>query len=68
MGDQQYDLHEYHLVKNIKISPKKIDGTAIYNRWIKGGGKEMVRGYENSSSVKWWTVCTYSTENSRPET
>ena len=39
VSDQKYqnNLHEYHLVKNIKISPKKIDGTAIYNRWIKGG-------------------------------
>ena len=45
VGDQQYqnNLHDYHLVKNMNSSLKKIVLAAINNKFIKGG-KYMVMG------------------------
>ena len=53
VAEQHYqnNVYEYHLVKNMNNSFKKIIVAAINKQWIKGA-KDMVMGYANKSFVE----------------
>ena len=52
VADRQYqnNVYNYHLVKNMNSSLKKIDVTDIDEQWIKGA-KDMAMGYVNKYFV-----------------
>ena len=47
----QINIHNYHLVNNINISPKKILVAAINNHWLKEE-KYLVVGYTNNTFLE----------------
>ena len=53
VDNQQYqkNIHDYHLVKNMNSSLKKITVTVIDAQWIKGA-KDMVMVYANNLFIK----------------
>ena len=62
VADQQYqnNLHNYHLVKNMNSSLRKIVVAAIDDQWLKGA-KYLVMGYTNKTFVElfYWLYISY---------
>ena len=53
IADQQYqnNIHNYHLVKNMNSSLKKIVVAAFNNQWMKGA-KDLVMVYANKKVLE----------------